>query len=97
MCFNIAGMKVTVNHQSEQTGNTKFGIFNNVKNEITLFGKMDNTVINHGQRVQTFWHEVVHCILDNMGEIELSGNEKFVCTFSSFLNEVMQSADCEVI
>ena len=33
----------------------------------------------------TFIHEVVHGVLDTMGEFELSKNEKFVCTFSSFL------------
>ena len=40
----------------------------------------------------TFYHELVHCILDTMGEGELSKNEKFVCVFSSFLNEAMQKA-----
>ena len=40
----------------------------------------------------TFFHEVVHCILDTMGESDLSKNEKFVCTFSSFLNEAMADA-----
>ena len=36
-------------------------------------------------RINTFIHEIVHGILDTMGESELSGNEKFVCTFSSLL------------
>ena len=94
--FNIAGMRYTVTYQAEQKGNTKYGLMNHPKCEVTLYGKMDDTIISHNQRVQTFWHEVVHGILENMGEIELSGNEKFVCTFSSFLNEVMQSAECEI-
>ena len=40
----------------------------------------------------TFYHEVVHCILGTMGENELNHNEKFVCAFSSFLNEAMRNA-----
>lgn len=36
-------------------------------------------------KIATFIHEVVHGILDAMGESELSGNEKFVSTFSSLL------------
>ena len=36
-------------------------------------------------KIATFFHEVVHGILDTMGESELSGNEKFVCAFSSLL------------
>ena len=35
---------------------------------------------------------VVHCILDTMGENELSGNEKFVMCFSSFLCEATKKA-----
>lgn len=41
--------------------------------------------------MNTFWHEVVHAILDTMSESELSENEKFVCTFSSFLCEAINS------
>ena len=41
-------------------------------------------------KVNTFIHEVVHGILDTMGETELSGNEKFVSTFSSFMVDVVE-------
>lgn len=41
-------------------------------------------------KVNTFIHEVVHGILDTMGETELSGNEKFVSTFSSFMVDVIE-------
>lgn len=39
--------------------------------------------------MNTFFHELIHVILDNMGEKELSANEKFVCTFAGFLTESM--------
>lgn len=42
-------------------------------------------------QLNTFYHELVHCILDTMGENDLSGNEKFVSCFSSFLCEAMNS------
>ena len=41
-------------------------------------------------KVNTFIHEVVHGVLDTMGEFELSKNEKFVCTFSSFLVDTIE-------
>ena len=41
-------------------------------------------------KANTFVHEVVHGILDTMGETELSGNEKFVSTFSSFMVDVAE-------
>ena len=39
----------------------------------------------------TFYHELVHSILDTMGEYELSNNENFVCAFSGFLTEAIRS------
>ena len=41
-------------------------------------------------KANTFVHEVVHGILDIMYENELSGNEKFVSTFSSFMVDVVE-------
>lgn len=46
----------------------------------------------HSSQLNTFWHEVVHCVLDTMGEQELSANEKFVCCFASFLCEATKKA-----
>ena len=46
---------------------------------------------NNNVKVNTFFHELTHAILDTMGEVELSGNEKFVCCFSSFLTEAINS------
>ena len=41
-------------------------------------------------KANTFIHEVVHGILDTMCETELSRNEKFVSTFSSFMVDVIE-------
>lgn len=41
-------------------------------------------------KVNTFIHEVVHGVLDTMGEKELSSNEKFVSTFASLLVDVIE-------
>ena len=40
----------------------------------------------------TFFHELVHSILDTMGRGDLSGDEPFVNTFASFLNEAYYSS-----
>ena len=44
-------------------------------------------------KFNTFWHEVVHTILDTMQENELSENEKFVGVFSSMLCEILNSVE----
>lgn len=46
-------------------------------------------------KLNTFWHEAVHTILDTMQENELSANEKFVGVFSSMLCEVINSSEFE--
>lgn len=50
---------------------------------------------SEGSKKNTFFHELTHCILDTMGEKELSGNEKFVNCFAGFLTEAMGSVSFE--
>ena len=45
---------------------------------------------SESSKVNTLIHEVVHGILDTMGENEMSENEKLVSTFSSFLVDVIE-------
>lgn len=46
-------------------------------------------------KLNTFYHELTHAILKTMGEYELNSNERFVCTFSSFLTEAIRSFEYE--
>lgn len=43
------------------------------------------------QRSETFWHEVTHAILHDMGH-KLEANEHFVTEFSKRLNDAIHSA-----
>jgi len=43
------------------------------------------------QRSETFWHEVTHAILHDMGS-KLEANEQFVTDFSKRLNDAIRSA-----
>ena len=51
-----------------------------------------DNVQTESSKVNTFYHELTHAILDTMGESELSKNEKFVCCFSGFLADAMENA-----
>lgn len=46
-------------------------------------------------KFNTFHHELIHLILDTMGEYELSANERFVNTFSGFLTEEIKTFNYE--
>ncbi len=50
---------------------------------------------SESSKVNTFYHELTHCILQTMGEQELSANEKFVCCFAGFLTEAMRNVKFE--
>lgn len=50
-----------------------------------------NTPQSETSKLNTFYHELTHAILRTMGEHDLNGNEKFVCTFSGFLTEAIRS------
>jgi len=43
-------------------------------------------------RVNTFYHELVHAILQNTGYDELNNDHKFVCSFAALLTEAMRDA-----
>ena len=43
-------------------------------------------------KAETFWHEVTHAILRDMGCHGLAGNEAFVTAFSTRLNQVVHTA-----
>lgn len=51
-------------------------------------GRLFNPAFVH----DTFWHELVHAILDDMDEDKLNANEKFVVEFSKRLSKAIKSA-----
>ena len=51
-------------------------------------GRLFNTNFVH----DTFWHELVHAILDDMDEDTLNRNERFVTAFASRLAKAVRTA-----
>jgi hypothetical protein len=47
------------------------------------------------QIADTFWHEIVHTILKDMGEHRLNSNEVFVTKFANRLTEAINTAKFE--
>lgn len=48
---------------------------------------------SESSKMNTYWHEVVHAILDTMGHSDLSRDEMFVCSFAGFLTECVYSME----
>lgn len=60
---------------------------------IKIAETFDGLEQSESSKENTYWHEVVHAILDTMGYGELSNDEKFVCCFAGFLTECYRSME----
>jgi hypothetical protein len=58
---------------------------------ITLCNRYGGKVLKKSTKEKTFFHELVHHILDSMGQDELNENEDFVDLFAERLHEYEKS------
>ena len=82
--IRIGGQDINI-IKEEHLDNNKLGTICIAEGILRIADNFSNLKQCESSKINTFIHEVIHGILDTMGESELSGNEKFVCTFSSLL------------
>ena len=82
--IRIGGQEISV-VKEERLDYNKLGTICVAEGVLRIADNFNNLKQCESSKINTFIHEIVHGILDTMGESELSGNEKFVCTFSSLL------------
>ena len=82
--IRIGGQDINI-IKEERLNNNKLGAICIAEGVLRIADNFNNLQQCESSKINTFIHEIVHGILDTMGESELSGNEKFVCTFSSLL------------
>lgn len=82
--IRIGGQEISVVNE-ERLNNNQLGTICMAEGILRIADNFNNCQQCESSKFNTFIHEVVHGILDIMGENELSENEKFVCTFSSLL------------
>jgi hypothetical protein len=51
-----------------------------------------DVIYDADERANTFWHELTHVILQDMGERRLNANEKFVSAFADRLHQAIKTA-----
>ena len=91
LCLNVGGQTISGNIK-DRLESDKLGECCVAEARIDIAKAFNGREQAYSSQVNTFYHELTHCILNTMGEDELSGNEKFVCCFSSFLCEAMNKA-----
>lgn len=87
--IRIGGQEIRVVNE-ERLDDNKLGTICVAEGVLRIADNFNNLKQCESSKINTFIHEVVHGILDTMGESELSGNEKFVCTFSSLLIDTIE-------
>ena len=82
--IRIGGQDISV-VSKERLDDNSLGTICMAEGILQIADNFNNSTQCQSSKINTFIHEVVHGVLDTMGECELSKNEKFVCTFASLL------------
>jgi ATP adenylyltransferase/5',5'''-P-1,P-4-tetraphosphate phosphorylase II len=68
-------------------GQQVFGLFEPMINTISLATQVDGVKVSDNDMLAAFYHELIHAILYNMGELELNEDERFTEGFSVYLTQ----------
>lgn len=91
--FYIFGEKIKVSRLKEVCRGKAYGQWVESRNKIEIAKTVNNkTILNDEQQEQAYFHELVHCILDNVGEPNLSDNEVLVDKLGKALHQVMKTS-----
>lgn len=88
--YIVGGQNIEVSYPKEIKGD-KLGEVCILGGFLHIAETSDSIAQSKSSMENTFVHELVHSVLDTMGEFELSRDEKFVCCFSGFLLEALKS------
>lgn len=87
--LTVGGIDYAV-EQKDTGRNGDFGFWEST-GHIEIADSIGGEKVSESRKRQSFWHELTHAVLHQMGEYDLCDDEKFVNTFSSFLSGAVDS------
>ena len=87
--IRIGGQDINISIK-DRIVNEKLGTICIASGELEIAENFNEYKQSESSKVNTFIHEIVHGVLDTMGENKLSNDEKFVNTFASLLVDVIE-------
>ena len=90
--LKIGGVDYSIKHVEHCGIDDDFGLWR-PQGIIEIANQAGGYEVSDSKKRQTFLHELTHAILFAMGKEELNDNESFVNTFSSFLNEAINTME----
>ena len=90
--LKIGGVDYSIKHVEHCGMNDDFGLWR-PQGIIEIANQAGGYEVSDSKKRQTFLHELTHAILFAMGKEQLNDDESFVNTFSSFLNEAINTME----
>ena len=90
--LKVGGVDYSIKQVEHCGTNDDFGFWRS-QGIIEIANQAGGYDVSDSKKRQTFWHELTHAILFAMGKEELNEDEPFVNTFSSFLNEAINTME----
>lgn len=91
--FKLGGVQWVTEEKNNFNDSEQVGVCEHQKCKIGIRHKTaSGDTVPPSARLNTFHHELVHAMLVNMGESELSKDESFVQTFANMLTEYKTTA-----
>ena len=90
--LKIGGVDYSIKHVDHCGIDDDFGLWRS-QGIIEIANQAGGYEVSDSKKRQTFLHELTHAILFAMGKEELNDDESFVNTFSSFLNEAINTME----
>ena len=90
--LKIGGVDYSIKHVEHCGIDDDFGLWR-PQGIIEIANQAGGYEVSNSKKKQTFLHELTHAILFAMGKEELNDDESFVNTFSSFLNEAINTME----
>lgn len=87
--IRIGGQDINISIKDRLDGD-KLGTICLATGELNIAENFYNYKQCESSKINTFIHEVVHGVLDIMGENKLSSDEKFVSPFASLIVDVIE-------
>ena len=90
--LKIGGVDYSIKHVEHCGMNDDFGLWR-PQGIIEIANQAGGYEVSDSKKRQIFLHELTHAILFALGKEELNDDESFVNTFSSFLNEAINTME----
>lgn len=92
--FKLFASEISIEINNQRCADmSAYGVSMHNEGKIILADMVDGKELPHDIKMDTYYHEKVHIILDYMGKHELSSDEVFVDTFGKLLRQSDESAE----